>query len=94
MKKTKLRKESSARNSATRKVAHKTVFSRHPVHFHVDALRETIHTALTTAGITGLSLRSLQFATSGNCPPGQHLEKECTRDKDGKETCTWVCKPN
>ena len=89
MKKSKSRKKSSARKAPL-----KGFLSKHPVHANCDDFRDKVHTALASAGITGLSLRSLQFAPSGDCSAGQHWEKVCTTDSSGTETCTWKCVSN
>jgi hypothetical protein len=61
---------------------------------HMDQLRQVVHAALASAGIHGLSLLSMNFASAPGCPAGQHAEPICTKDADGRETCTWRCVPN
>jgi hypothetical protein len=89
-----MKKRKARKKSSTRKAPRTAVPSKHPVHINCDDFRDKIHTAMASAGITGLSLRSLQFASTGDCPPGQHLEKVCSTDPSGTETCTWKCVPN
>ncbi|HVR26194.1 MAG TPA: hypothetical protein VMU26_23075 [Candidatus Polarisedimenticolia bacterium] len=92
MKKAKNRKQTpkEKKKSARRK----STPSKHPVHGFVDELREIIHSRLASKGITGLSLRSMQFATNDQCPDGQHWGKVCESQAGGKEVCTWQCVPN
>jgi hypothetical protein len=61
---------------------------------HMDHLRQVVHSALAGAGIHGLSLLSMQFASAPECPAGQHAESTCTKDAAGNEICTWNCVPN
>jgi hypothetical protein len=91
MKKTKSRKKSSKPRKSTPR---KPSLSNHPYTAHADHIREVVHSALATAGISGLSLRSMQFSTSGPCPDGQHLQKVCTTDASGAQVCTWQCVDN
>ena len=88
-------KKGKPRSRAPRKkTPGKPVLSNHPVHDLVERMRENVHSMLGTAGIPGLSLRSVQFSLGGNCPQGQHLEKICETQPDGSEVCTWKCVPN
>jgi preprotein translocase subunit SecB len=64
------------------------------LHPHADDLRSAIHDVLAKAGVQGLSLQSIRFASMSGCPDGQHAEKTCTRDAAGNEICTWNCVPN
>ncbi len=88
MKKTK-RKPAAGRASKTR-----TSASRHPYQNHLDRIRSVVHSELANAGITNLALRSMQFGPAITCPDGQHLEKVCSTDSSGRETCVWKCVPN
>jgi hypothetical protein len=93
----------SARKKATgKKVAKKTAARKQQskpassgdLAQHMDHLRQVVHSALAGAGIHGLSLLSMQFASAPECPAGQHAESTCTKDADGNEICTWNCVPN
>ena len=68
--------------------------SKHPYLEHIDRIRTFVHSELGKSGIAGLSLRSMEFAPARECPEGQHLERVCTTDASGKETCVWKCVPN
>lgn len=68
--------------------------SRHPYQKHIDHIRSVVHAELAKAGIQNLAVRSIQLAPTVPCPDGQHLEKVCTTDSSGNETCSWQCVPN
>jgi len=68
--------------------------SDHPVTLQADHIRDIVHSALASAGVSGLSLRSIQFTPTGVCPDGQHWGKVCTTDASGAQICTWQCVPN
>jgi hypothetical protein len=90
VKKAKSRKKSPSKKSAQRK----STPSKHPVQGVLDELREMVHSKLASNGITGLSLRSMQFAPNDQCPDGQHWGKVCETQANGEEVCTWQCVPN
>jgi hypothetical protein len=82
------------KKSSVRKTKPKTTLSNHPVTDQVDKIRDFAHSALASAGIKNLALRSMEFGPAGTCPDGQHLEKVCTTDSSGAQTCTWQCVSN
>ncbi len=75
----------------------KLPFSRHPIAAHVDKIRDIVHSALADAGISGLSLRAMQFDTSDSCsdpcPPGQRRTMVCRTMPNGSQVCTCECVP-
>lgn len=82
------------RKPARRASRNRVSASRHPYRDHIDRIRSVVHAELANAGIRNLALRSMQFAPSVGCPEGQHLEKVCTTDSSGRETCVWQCVAN
>ena len=84
----------SERKSKKKAAKRKATPSKHPVHSVADALRDAVHSKLASAGITGLSLCSIQFTPNNECPDGQHWGKVCETQPDGTEACTWKCVPN
>jgi hypothetical protein len=89
-----MKKRKLPKKSTPKRASRKAVPSRHPVHDYVDEMRDAIHAKLASAGITSLSLRSLQFAPNGDCPEGQHWEKVCITQQNDTEVCTWKCVSN
>jgi hypothetical protein len=61
---------------------------------HAHRLREVVHSALASAGVHGLSLKSMHFANLSECPDGQHLGQTTIKHPDGTETVTYGCVPN
>jgi hypothetical protein len=72
----------------------KSAASKHPYLAHTDRIRTLVQSELAQSGINNLSLRSMEFSPAQECPDGQHLERVCTTDASGTETCVWKCVSN
>jgi hypothetical protein len=69
--------------------------SQHPITEYADQIRDVVHGALAKAGISDLSLRSMQFDNASNvdpCPnPKQRRTLVCRTQADGSQVCSWEC---
>ena len=67
----------------------------HALRTHHAALVDAVHNVLNKAGVYGLTVHSIRFATAadfGECDPPCRPDERCVPQSDGGDV-TWVCVP-